>query len=130
MRRVDKFVLSHRPYAVDMASLKVEVHTGWKGEYGRCTIDAVWFRRKNGITAVCVGELWDSQWDVPQTAEQFLAQHDDGRYGGRCFARWDGTNFWTAGQNPEENARFLELLRPMLAAYPVVPEGFDGWWVF
>ena len=130
MRREDKFVLSHRPYAVDMSSLHVEVGTGWKGEYGTGTIGAVWFRRKYGITAACIGELRNTQWDVPQNAEQFLAQYSDGRYGGDCRARWDGENFWAAGQDPEENVRFLALLRPMLENYPAAPPGYEGWYVF
>lgn len=130
MRREDRFVMSHRPYAVDLSSMQMEVSTGWKGEYASANVSAVWFRRKNGVTAACVGELWDSQWTVPSDAEQFLAQHDDGRYGGRCFARWDGTSFWCAGQDPEENARYLALLKPMLENFPAVPDGYDGWWRF
>jgi hypothetical protein len=130
MRREDRFVLSHRPYAVDLSSLRVKVAAGWNGDYGHGNINAVWFRRKNGVTFACVGELWDSQQPVPADAAQFLAQHDDGRYGGRPFARWDGERFWSAGQDPDENDRHLELLRPMLADYPAVPDGWDGWWVF
>lgn len=131
MYREDKFVLSHRPYAVDLASFRIdEIGAGWRGEYAHATVNAVWFRRKNGINQAVVGELWDSQWTIPKDAVQFLEQHEDGRYGGRPFARWDGTNFWCAGQDPEENARYLELLKPMLAAFPAIPDGYDGWWRF
>lgn len=130
MYREDKFVLSHRPYAVDLSSLRVETRTGFRGEYCHGAINAVWFRRKNGVTGAVAGELWDIQQPVPKDALQFLEQHDDGRYGGRPFARWDGTNFWAAGQDPEENARLLALLKPMLAGYPAVPAPFSGWWRF
>lgn len=131
MYREDKFVMSHRGYAVDLASFRIdETLTGWKGEYACATVNAVWFRRKNRITQAVVGELWDSQWDIPKDAVQFLEQHDDGRYGGRPFARWDGTSFWCAGQDPEENGRYLALLKPMLENFPKPAPGYSGWWRF
>lgn len=131
MYRIDKFVLSHRPYAVDLSSFHIdEIRTGWKGEYACASVNAVWFRRKNGVNQAVAGELWDAQDTIPQDAVQFLEQHEDGRYGGRPFARWDGASFWCAGQDPEENDRYLELLRLMLAGFPAAPEPFDGWWVF
>lgn len=130
MYREDKFVLSHRPYAVDLNSLRLEIRNGYRGEYAHGEIGAVWFRRKYGITQAVVGELWDSQQVIPQDAVQFLEQHEDGRYGGRPFARWDGTSFWCAGQDPEENARYLELLKPMLVGFPAAPEGYSAWWRF
>lgn len=127
MRREDRFVMSHRPYAVDLKSLRVEQR---EGAWARATIDAAWFRRRSGVTAACIGSLWDFQETDPATAIDFLAQHGDGRYGGDCRARWDGESLWCAGQDPEENARFLELLRPMLDAYPEIPDCYSGWWVF
>lgn len=131
MHREDKFVLSHRPYAVDLSSFRIdEIRTGWKGEYACATVNAAWFRRKNGANQAVVGELSDSQWTIPKDAVQFLEQYEDGRYGGRPFARWDGASFWCAGQDPEENARYLALLRPMLEGYPALPGGYSGWWRF
>lgn len=126
MHREDKFVLSHRPYAVDLSSLrhKYAEHDGF------FIVDAVWFRRKNGITAACVGVLSNLQRPAPKDAAEFLERHDDGRYGAKCLARWDGTSFWCAGQDPEENARYLELLKPMLKDFPAIPPGRDGWWRF
>lgn len=131
MHREDKFVLSHRPYAVDLSSFRIdEIRTGWKGEYACATVNAVWFRRKSGVNQAVVGELSDSQWTIPKDAVQFLEQYEDGRYGGSPFARWDGTSFWCAGQDPEKNDRYLELLRPMLESFPAAPGGYSGWWVF
>lgn len=130
MYREDKFVMLHRPYAVDLSSLQLETRTGRSGEYARGRIGAVWFRRKYGVTQAVVGELWDSQRPIPKDAVQFLEQHSDGRYGGRPFARWDGASFWCAGQDPEENDRYLELLKPMLENFPAIPPGRDGWWRF
>ena len=51
MYREDKFVMSHRGYAVDLSSLhqRFYEHDEWY------MVDAVWFRRKNGVTAACVG---------------------------------------------------------------------------
>lgn len=136
MHREDRFVVSHRPYAVDMSSLRIETSTGWNGVYASGKVDAVWFRRKAGVTQAVVGELWDGQWGIPQDAAQFLTRHDDGRYGGRPFARWDGASFWCAGQDPEENSQYLELLRTVLDAYHANPKAPDlgdrwnYWWRF
>ena len=132
MRREDKFVLSHRPYAVDPTSLiaKFRQRDGKpEGDgYWDCRIGAVWFRRKAGVTSACVGYLWDIQHAEPDVAE-FLERHDDGRYGGTCTGRWDGENYW-GEQNPDKIAADLKLLRPMLERFPEVPFGYDGWWTF
>lgn len=131
MYREDKFVMSHRGYAVDLSSFRIdEIRTGWKGEYACASVNAVWFRRKGGVNQAIAGELWDAQDVIPQDAVQFLKQHEDGRYGGRPFARWDGTGIWYAGQDPEENGRYLELLKPMLENFPAIPNRHDGWWRF
>lgn len=117
-----RFAISRRPYAVDLSSL----HTSGDSD---AQINAVWYRRRNGATVACVGHLWDIQHPLPKDAAEFLARHDDGRYGGRCEGRWDGENYWGA-QQPAEIQRHLELLRPMLTAYPAIPDGYDGWWRF
>ena len=122
MFREDRFILSHRPYAIAPSSLHTDnKHTA--------TVNAVWYRRRNGLTIACIGYLWDIQNPAPQDAAEFLARHTDGRYGGKCRGRWDGKRYWGA-QDPEVIAAHLELLRPMLADYPTVPAGYDGWWRF
>lgn len=128
MYREDKFVMSHRPYAVNLDSFRIETRQGWKGDYSICTLDAVWFNRKDRLTRACVGEVSGTLWGVPASVTEFLASGSDGDRD--CFARWDGTSFWCAGQDPEENARHLELLRPMLAEFPAAPEGYSAWWRF
>lgn len=127
MIREDRFLISRRLYAVDLTSfrLREDTKTGWFG--GRIT--AVWFRRRRGVTVACVGTLWDYQKPAPADALEFLARHDDGRYGGNCLGRWDGENYWGA-QVPDVIERHLALLRPMLANYPAIPDGYDGWWRF
>lgn len=118
----DKFLISKRLYAVDPASLTHDSN-------GFVRVRAVWFRRKDRVTAACVGELRDLQRPAPVDVPEFLRRHDDGRYGGDCLGRWDGTRYWGA-QQPEIIEAHLVLLRPMLAAYPAIPPGFDGWWRF
>lgn len=126
MYREDRFVMLHRGYAVNLTSLRRKP-SGYEGFF---VLDAVWFRRKHGITTAHVGVLWDLQRPEPTDAMEFLERHEDGRYGGDCFARWDGEWFWAAGQDPEENARYLELLKPMLANFPEPAPGYSGWWRF
>ncbi len=122
MIREDRFVLSHRPYAVDLSSLRMTSDA-------QVRINAVWFRRRNRVTIACVGYLWDFQKPAPADTAEFLHRHSDGRYGGSCAGRWDGERYWGA-QEPDIIERHLRLLRPALAAYPAVPVGYDGWWRF
>jgi hypothetical protein len=143
MIREGKFVLSHRPYAVDLASFHTidpnngDGLTAEPSEWTWARIDAVWFRRrgtgygalKRMVTVACVGHLRDLQRPPPVDAADFLARHDDGRYGGDCEGRWDGERYW-GSQLPDIIEQHLELLRPMLAAYPAVPAAYDGWWRF
>jgi hypothetical protein len=126
MRREDRFVMSHRPYAVDLGSL----HAGHVGTQSPTKATAVWFRRpRRGVTMACVGLLWDYQDPLPATVSEFLERHDDGRYGGETLGRWDGERYWGA-QRPELIEEHLALLRPTLENFPAVPAGFDGWWTF
>ncbi|MGI5414276.1 hypothetical protein [Actinomadura luteofluorescens] len=142
MRREDRFVMSHKPYAVDLSTLSGDRRTGYQGrEYYSGVIRAVWFRRRrrsgNGpiLTVACIGTLWDSQDTVPADGRAFLEAHTDGRYGGHTLGRWDGSGYW-GSENPDVMAQHLEVLRPMLDGYannprnPAIPAGFDGWWTF
>jgi hypothetical protein len=130
MIREDRFLISRRPYAVDLSSLKLQEHTRDNGtHFYSGGITAVWYRRRRGVTVACVGSLWDFQDAAPADGIEFLARHDDGRYGGSCAGRWDGENYWGA-QKPSEIEEHLTLLRPMLDSYPAIPPGYDGWWRF
>jgi hypothetical protein len=145
MLKAEKFRISDKPYAVDLSSLRV-TWTDRQSGLVRGDIDAVWFRRRragyNGPlrTVACAGVLWDFQrpegsapLDQPEPvvpdALAFLTAHDDGRYGGDCKARWDGTNLWSL-EDEADRERYRKILVPMLAAYPAVPPGYSGWWVF
>jgi len=130
MIREDRFLISNRPYAVDLSSLRTSTneYEGGRKSYN-CYLDAVWYRRRKGTTIACIGTLWDIQSEHPANAAEFLIRHDDGRYGGDCKGRWDGDTYWGAGA-PSVIERHLALLRPMLANYPAIPDGYDGWWRF
>jgi hypothetical protein len=128
MRREEGFVHSHRPYAVDLSTLSVSTLDG--GRSVRSTVRAVWFRGTVNAPVACTGKLWNIERTAPSTAEQFLARHTDGRYGGECESRWTGESFWTVLGDPEESAADLAFLRTALAEYPALPDGCDGWWTF
>lgn len=126
MIREDRFLISRKPYAVDLGGLRVTEHEGCSPT---AYLTAVWFRRRQGVTVSCIGHLWDIQDPAPRDAAEFLARHDDGRYGGTCEGRWDGESYW-GNVTLAEQERHLAILRPMLANYPTVPDGYDGWWTF
>lgn len=131
MRRETRLIQLHRPYAVDLGSLRKSRHDRRNGgHYWRAEVDAVWFRRRSGITVACIGTLWDSQDYEPTTATQFLERHTDGRYGGAASGRWDGFGYWGDRSSLDTQEAHLVILRPMLEQHPAVPAGYDGWWTF
>lgn len=130
MHRTEAFKFSKRPYAVDPATFTVETHTSIQGTHSWCwEVTAVWFRRRRRTTVACIGRLWGRQTVDCGGWEGFLTEHTDGRYGGDCWGRWDGINYWGT-QNLAVMQEHLKILRPMLDQFPAVPPGFDGWWTF
>lgn len=132
MIRETRFLISRKPFAIDLSSLRgktVPTPQGRRASYWDGRIDAVWFRRRKGVTVACIGELWDLQDDEPATGRDFLERHEDGRYGGDCHGRWDGTGYW-GNVTLDVQEQHLAVLRPMLANYPAIPDGYDGWWTF
>jgi hypothetical protein len=130
--RETRFVHSHKPYAVDLHSLRgsrTESPQGLNPYSFGGWIDAVWFRGTTQAPAACIGELWDFQYPEPRHALEFLAAHTDGRYGADCVARWDGESFW-GNVTLEQQEKYLKILKPMLENYPALPDGYDGWWTF
>lgn len=132
MHHETDFVLSRKQFAVDLSSLSVESQApGYDGtQRSWCEINAVWYRRRAKTTYACIGTLRALiHGDTPTGGRDFLTRHIDGRYGGDCRGRWDGTRYWGA-QEPETMAEHMKILRPMLTGLPAVPDGFDGWWTF
>jgi hypothetical protein len=133
--RETKFLISRKPYAIDLNSLRVGDPTAHGHHWAM--VNAVWFRRHSKghgedrriITVACIGTLRNLQDEKPADAHAFLAAHTDGRYGGDCQGRWDGTGYW-GSEIPDVQAQHLAILRPMLANYPAVPPGYDGWYTF
>jgi hypothetical protein len=132
--REDRFLISRKPFAIDLATV-----TGSQHERGDLiafsgTANALWFRRQSGVTRACLGslKLWSHylprrlDLDDPQDV---LSADLDGRYGGDCEGRWDGERYWGA-QEPDVQEQHLAILRLMLAKYPALPAGYDGWWTF
>ncbi|WP_445520500.1 hypothetical protein [Streptomyces sp. NEAU-174] len=129
MIREGKFLISRRPYAVDLSSLRRLERDPGK-TWAWCVVDAVWFRGRKTEPVACIGTLRTIiDNPAPADAREFLERYTDGRYGGDCDGRWDGENYWGA-QKPEVIEQHLALLRPMLANYPEIPAGHNGWWRF
>ncbi|WP_405888858.1 hypothetical protein OG762_36905 [Streptomyces sp. NBC_01136] len=134
MIREDRFLISRKPFAVDLATL-----TGSQHERGDLiafsgSVNALWFRRQGGVSRACIGslKLWSHYLPEPLNLDDpqaVLSADLDGRYGGDCEGRWDGTGYWGT-EVPDVQARHLAILRPMLANYPALPSGYDGWWTF
>lgn len=136
MIKESKFVLSHKPFAIDLSTVRLTAsrhgETGAWSLSGTC--QAVWYRRKDGVTRACLGplRLW-AQWlrEEPDLSgpEAMLGNKLDGRYGGDTQGRWDGTGYW-GSEIPSVQRDHLVILRPMLGNYPCAPAGYDGWWTF
>ncbi len=129
MIREDKFLISRKPYAIDLSSFRRSERDPDK-TWAWYTVDAVWFRGRKNEPVACIGTLRDIVDDPePVDAADFLRRFDDGRYGGDCHGRWDGESYW-GNVTLAEQERHLAILRPMLANYPTVPARYDGWWTF
>lgn len=134
MIRETKFLISRRPYAINLATVTGSQAGGIDRVTFSGTCNAVWFRRRQGVTVACLGMLglWSHHLPEPLNLDDpaaILSGDLDGRYGGDTHGRWDGENYWGA-QKPFEIDLHLSLLEPMLANFPAVPDGYDGWWRF
>lgn len=130
----DRFLISQKPYALNLATLTGEQREQEGRISFRGSVHALWFRRKDGVTRACLGTLglWSHYLPEPLDVADpraVLSANLDGRYGGDCHARWDGTRYWGA-QEPHVQLLHLTVLEPMLANFPAIPEGYEGWWHF
>ncbi|MFD9276860.1 hypothetical protein ACFWD7_06155 [Streptomyces mirabilis] len=134
MIREDRFLISRKPFAIDLATLTGDQHPRGDRYAFSGTANALWFRRQSGVTRACLGslKLWSHYLPKPVDLDDphaVLSADLDGRYGGDCEGRWDGERYWGA-QEPDVIEEHLALLRPMLAHFPALPPGHDGWWTF
>lgn len=134
MIREDRFLISRKSFAIDLTTVTGDQHE--RGDLiafsGRA--NAVWYRRQNRVTRACIGTLMLFSHYLPERLDlddphAILTADLDGRYGGDCHGRWDGTGYWGA-EDLDIQAQHLAILRPMLANYPATPEGYDSWWRF
>ncbi len=129
MKREDQFLISRKPYAINLASFRCSERNSEK-PWAWYTVDAVWFRGRKTEPVACIGDLHTIIDDpAPADAAEFLERYTDGRYGGDCHGRWDGASYW-GNVTLEQQQQHLAILRPMLANYPALPPGYDGWWTF
>lgn len=134
MIRDGQFVLSRKQFAIDLSTVTGKLRNDgdrWTFS-GQCS--AVWYRRKDRVTRACIGTvgLWNHYLPGPLDLTDpvaVLSARLDGRYGGDCHGRWDGTGYWGA-EDLDVQAEHLAVLRPMLDVYPTCPASYDGWWRF
>jgi len=137
MIRAPKLVVSRSMYAFDPTPLRLPTERYPNGNWsGSAEFRAVWFKRKRGALVAVMGTYhpMSSVDSLPaeSTYEQWVAAANDNRYGGYHEASWDGTALLGTGERvtPDVAARQVEFLTAMLAGFPNVPAGFDGWWAF
>jgi hypothetical protein len=126
--RDDDFMFSRGPYAISLAT--VQVSYSESGRHVHFTARAMWYRGRKAEPKACLGYLanWIEAPACVTSPAELLKAAWDGRYGGRCEARWDGRAYWSSVPDPGLQQRHLALLRPMIDGYPVIPDGYDGWW--
>lgn len=134
MIREDRFLISRKPFAIDLATVTGDQHPRGDRYALSGTCNALWFRRRKGVTVACLGtlKLWAHYLPEPVDLDDptaILSADLDGRYGGDTHGRWDGENYWGA-QKPFEIDLHLSVLQPVLANFPALPAGHDGWWTF
>jgi len=134
MIRETRFLISRKPFAINLSTVSGSQHPRGDLHAFSGTANAVWFRRQNGVTRACLGSLMLFSHYLPEPLDlddphAILSADLDGRYGGDCHGRWDGERYWGA-QEPAVMEQHLAVLRPMLADYPTIPDGYDGWWTF
>lgn len=134
MIREDRFLISRKPFAIDLSTITGTQAGGTDAVRFSGHANAVWFRRKDGVIRPRLGSLmlWSHYLPAPLDLDDpraILTADLDGRYGGDCDGRWDGTGYWGA-ETLDVRKQHLAVLQPMLANYPAIPEGYDGWWTF
>lgn len=118
IRQRDAFSASEFFYAINFDSLKIE-NSG-------VTVEAIWFKKKSGDRAVCMGKLWSTRAGS-ENPEDFM-RNFDGRYGGHTEYKWNGTEMWSSDNIFVDMMDAHAILDPILKNFPNIPEGYTGWY--
>lgn len=104
---------------------------------GSFEVDAVWFKRKDGILSAVRGTYHPFVYPFANeptdgTYDSWIAAANDSRYGGKWAAKWNGTGLlvYKTPVTPEQTQAHIDFLAPMLDNYPNPPAGYDGWFTF
>lgn len=135
MLKEEKYFASHRPYLLDPKSFRVDSSKvmygdGWHGTwFHRGIVDALWFRKKQGVLVATLGTISDPTDSGLVSFEDFVDGFKYGRYGGNVAATWDGESLWTPIAHPDfVRGRMINVLKPALKSFPEIPAGWDGWY--
>lgn len=118
IRQRDKFSFSEFFYAINFDSIN-------NSNSVFTTVDAIWFKKKDGIVAVCKGTLW-AMTSNSQTVDDFIMNFD-GRGGGNTHFKWNGTEMWSVNNVFLDMIEVHRELDPILRNFPAIPEGYTGW---
>lgn len=126
IRQRDKFSAAEFFYAIDFSTIQIQ--PGYEN-HGTGTVDAIWFKKKNGVIAACYGTLRASGTAArPLHNEADFMFHYDGRYGGNTMYKWDGTEMWGSNNNFLELVEAHKFLDPIRNGFPNIPDGYTGWY--
>lgn len=99
----------------------------------RWQIAAQWFKRKGGLLEVSHGSL---RLEAPSgllteddDVLELVELPQDGRHGGNAVYTWTGTHM-VSHQSLKQQIVASQVLQAALDRYPLVPEGYHGWWRF
>lgn len=127
MIRESELDLTRYPYTIELGSFRPDALMNREAPPVWFRVIAVCFRRRDDATVATFGILYTKMEPPPADVHEFLRRYTyDGR-GGEPFGHWDGDRCWgprTVAAHVERE--HMAVLRPMLDAYPAVPDGFDG----
>jgi hypothetical protein len=125
---VSKFFISKKLFALNPTSFVSTDHPNNHPNVRFVNrVEAVWFRRKDGVIAAHLGSFSSFSKTV-LSFEEFKNTIGpmEARYGPTVKAKWDGQNLWGVTDFVEQN-RIVAYLDPILQNYPEVPKGLEGW---
>lgn len=130
MIRAARLAPSRPMYAFNPATFRKSPSSGY-------VVDAVWFKRKDGVLSAVRGTY--HPFVQPFSAEPagcdyeaWILAANDNRYGGAWAAKWNGEGLlcYETPTPPDVMREHADFLDAMLRNFPAVPASFDGWWTF